>query len=396
MKKIKPIFIFIVLYFAYTSIYIARVNLSVATPELISLKVLDSAHIGFLGSCFFAVYAFGRIINGTISDTVAPSVMIATGLALVGVGNIFISVFPPYVGMLALWTVNAFAQSMLWSSVLCTVTAIYPPEKAKKKSSVMVSSVAVGNILGIIVNTYLVTVCGVRYAFAIPGVIAVIMGIITFIFIKHIKSPSDTVKKHISPIKLLKNRELLLMNIAAMAHGVMKENISLWMAVYIVAVYKVDLTVSAFYILLIPAIGFVGRLLYPVLSRFCNENENKISFISFGICIVFSIVLCLDKPGMLISVISLGMIYTAVSVINTSMLSIYPLRYSKTGNTASVSGIMDFSTYLGAGISSALYGTIIKYFGYMPMFVSWIIISLVSMFIILHIDKSRNKNQQNG
>lgn len=54
----------------------------------------------------------------------------------------------------------------------------------------------------------------------------------------------------------------------------------------------------------------------------------------------------------------------------------------QTGNTASVSGIMDFSTYLGAGISSAVYGVVIQYFGYLPMFVSWVILSGISAFIL--------------
>lgn len=36
---------------------------------------------------------------------------------------------------------------------------------------------------------------------------------------------------------------------------------------------------------------------------------------------------------------------------------------------------MIFSTYLGAGKSSAVYGTVIKHFGYLPLFVSWGILS---------------------
>lgn len=385
MKKIKPIFIFLTVYLAYTSIYIARVNLSIASPELIDLKILDSAQIGFLGSCFFAVYAAGRIINGALSDTVKPCIMLGTGLALVGLANLLISLFPPFVGMLILWAVNAFAQSMLWSSVLLTVTSVYEPEQAKKKSSAMVTSVAAGNILGIIVNTYLTSTFGVRFAFIVPGALTFITALLTVMLTKHIKSPAAAASEHISPLKLLKDRELMLMNITAMIHGVMKENIGLWMAVYIVDSYLVDLTTSAYYILLIPIIGFVGRLLYPVLSRLCGESENRISLISFGVCTVFSAVLCMGKPGMLISVAALGIIYTAVSVINTALVSIYPLRWSETGNTASVSGVMDFSTYLGAGISSAVYGVVIKHFGYLPMFVSWALLSALSMFIICKI-----------
>ena len=82
------------------------------------------------------------------------------------------------------------------------------------------------------------------------------------------------------------------------------------------------------------------------------------------------------------AVLALSAIYTAASMINTSMLSIYPLRFVQSGNVASVSGIMDFATYLGAGIASAAYGVVIKQFGYLPMFLSWLVISVISVTIL--------------
>ena len=84
----------------------------------------------------------------------------------------------------------------------------------------------------------------------------------------------------------------------------------------------------------------------------------------------------------------MSIIYAAVSMINTSILSIYPLRFLKTGNVASVSGVMDFATYLGAGVSGVIYGALIKSFGYTPMFVSWVVISIISMVLIKKIKSS--------
>jgi len=43
---------------------------------------------------------------------------------------------------------------------------------------------------------------------------------------------------------------------------------------------------------------------------------------------------------------------------------------------------MDLATYGGGGIGSLVYGFTIKAFGYTPMFVSWIVISVVSIFIL--------------
>lgn len=319
---------------------------------------------------------------------VLPITLIMQAFAnLVGLGNILMNLFPPFIGMLLLWTINAYAQSMLWSSVLGSVTAVYDEQAAKRKMSVMITSVAVGNILGIIVNTLFIECFGIRYAFIVPGALTFVMGILAYAAVREIGGAS-AVKRRSSAFSVLKNRELMPMNGAAAAHGVMKENIGLWMAVYVADVYAADLTKSSYYILLIPAIGLLGRGIYPTMFRLCGKDENKVSLAAFAVCAAAAVFLCAGSIGIFFSVLALGIIYAAVSVINTSVLSIYPLRYSDTGNTASVSGTTDFSTYFGAGVSSAVYSAVIKHFGYLPMFVSWAVISVLSIFILIVINKN--------
>lgn len=384
--------IFAVVYLAYTSIYIARVNLSMAGPDLIDGQILDTVQLGLLGSVFSTVYAVGRLINGGLSDKTPPWLMLATGLGVAGISNILVGFFPPFIGIFLLWTANAYAQSMLWSSVLCVVSSMYEKQVAKQKTSAMVTSVAMGNILGIVINTFLITKLGVRFAFAVPGILTLILGAAVFFTTKSIKPPAQTAKKHISMWQLLKNKELVTMCAPAMFHGVMKENISLWMTVYVVDKYSVDLSTSSYYILLIPVIGFIGRTIYPAVYKMCREKENTVSLVGFIISVLAAVIICISGVGMICAVLCLSVIYAAVSMINTSILSIYPLHYLKTGNVASVSGIMDFATYLGGGISGVIYGVVIKHFGYLPMFVSWAVLSILSVLLIIRINSIRKKS----
>ncbi len=389
MSDKKRRIIFLIVYLAYVSIYVARVNLSMAGPDLISEKLINTVQLGILGSVFSAVYATGRLLNGSLSDKTPPWVMLTIGLALAGISNIIISFLPPFIGIFILWTTNAYAQSMLWSSVLCVVSAMYEGETAKRKTSLMVTSVAMGNIIAIVLNTFLITKFGVRYAFLIPGIITAVLGVAVLVTTRSIKPIVNTEKKHLSIFKLLRDKELLLMGIPAVMHGVMKENISLWMTVFIVDKYCVDLSESSYYILLIPLVGFVGRTLYSLTYKLCNNRENTVSIAGFAVCIISSVLLCIGGVGMLSSAILLSLIYAAVSMINTSILSIYPLSHLKTGNVASVSGIMDFATYLGGGVASMIYGMVIAKFGYTPMFVSWAVISVISVLVIMKINRNK-------
>ena len=382
MSTKKKNLIFLICYLSYTSIYIARVNLSMASPGLIDNGILDTAQIGMMGSIFSIIYAFGRFINGQISDRQPPWLMISIGLVVAGISNLCIGFFPPFFAIFLLWGCNAFAQSMLWSSVLCAISNMYEEETARRKTTYVVTSVAVGNILGIILNTLLINSFGLRFAFLVPGALTIFFATWVLLTMRTGNESQTAPKNHISMLQLFRNRRVRLVLIPAILHGTMKDNISLWMTVFFVDRFLIDLNQSAYFVLLIPVIGFFGRMIYPTCYKLCREQEHRVSVYAFIVCIAASLILAFTDVTPLTAAICLSLIYTAVSIINTSILSIFPLRFASTGNVASVSGIADFATYFGAGISSLAYGFLIEKAGYLPMFLSWAIVSVISIFFL--------------
>ncbi len=109
-----------------------------------------------------------------------------------------------------------------------------------------------------------------------------------------------------------------------------------------------------------------------------NINKNIIFIVSA----VFALPLCFKIKNAVVATVCLSAIYAFVSIINTSILSIYPMQLKKYGNVASVSGVMDFLTYLGHAMSSAIYGFTIIIFGYGSMYISWVALSIFAFFLI--------------
>jgi len=381
MKKTKPLLIFIICYLAYTAIYVARLNLTTATPEFLAQTILSQDQVGMIGSAFFVVYALGRIINGYIGDRTAPWIMIAGGLLLGGIGNIFIGLLPPFWGILVLWSVNAYAQSMLWSSVIRIVSDIYSLEKAKKMMSYMVTSVATGNIIGILLNTAIINRFGLGYAFIIPGSILLIMCAAICLTTRKVKPAAPEVK-HMPLTSLAKDPKILSILAPTMFHGVMKDNISLWMTAFFVAQYAIDLEASAAFVLFIPVVGLIGRLAYPALYKLYKGKERALIIHAFLLCTVASVLLLFKTIPPVVAILCLSLIYAAISVINTYLLSMFPLQFAASGNQSSVSGIMDFFTYLGAGIGSFAFGYLIKFAGYGAMYLCFAVISVISVIIV--------------
>jgi len=373
--------IFSVCYAAYLFIYVARLNLSMAAPGLKDMQILSMEQLGILGSVFSVVYACGRLLSGILSDRTAPWKMISAGLALCGISNLCFSYFPPFAAIALLWGVNAFAQSMLWGAILRILSALYPEQVAKKMASYMATTVASGNLVGILLNTWLINRFGLNWAFAVPGGITLAISLLVVCNTRHIQ-PQVQERTERNFTGLLKRPSVQHMLIPALIHGVLKDNISLWMTVYIMDSFGVDLEQSSGYVLLIPAVGFLARLLAPELYRLAGERERPVLVWGFAASIGGALLLTFPVPAAWLAIVYLSLVYMAVSVMNGCFLSFFPLRFAREGCVASVSGIMDFATYLGTGLSSMLFGVMIEHFGYSAMFATWAALCFLGLLLL--------------
>ena len=357
-----------------------------ASPGMLEKRIMTQEQVGVMGSVFFVIYAMGRIINGYIGDRVSPWIMISVGLFAAGLSNLGIGILPPFAAMLVLWGTNAYAQSMLWSSLLRVISEVYPVEQAKKMLSYMVSSVATGNIAGILINTVLIERLGVAFSFLSPGAILFVLCLAVILATSKVKCRAVE-KEHISMKKLLQEEKIKTVILPAMFHGMIKDNISLWMTLFFVDQFKIDLNASAGFVLFIPVVGFLGRIAFPFLISLYKQKEDRLSTHAFVLCIIASLLLLPKNVMPVTAIICLSLIYAAISVINTVLVTYFPLQFAKNGNQSSVSGIMDFFTYLGAGIGSLVFGYLVSWLGYGAMFLAYAAISAISIIMTVKMDK---------
>ncbi len=129
--NIKRGFILGMCWMAYASIYLGRLNLSIAAPIMEQEELINSVQMGTLGSCFFFTYAFGQIINGYLGDIVNPKKIFSTGLIIAAVCNILIGFGPSVTMIFLLWSINGYAQSMIWGPLLKILAHTFIKEKER-------------------------------------------------------------------------------------------------------------------------------------------------------------------------------------------------------------------------------------------------------------------------
>lgn len=354
---------------AYSIVYMGRQNISIASPLLEGDGILGKAQIGILGSVFFFVYAFGRVINGWVGDQFPPKPFLVTGFLLSGLCNLGFAFLPPAGMMYLLWGLNGFFQSMLWGAALRNVSLAYPQEAEAKRAAVILSiSGGTGAILGIIVPTGLAG-WGVEAVFGISGIILMGVSLMLLLGLPSAGEKKTAAKSKVPELSCLKNRELRRMFYPAVIHGAIKENLTLWLPLFFMDRYCLDLTSAAGYIFLMPMATLLGRLLFPFWQRQCRSSERLTLVSAFltggGLLLPF----LFETMAPWLSAVLLALSSVILSVVNTELISVYPVNYQAANEVSTVAGLLDFAVYIGAALGSAVFGYLILFMGYHKMFV---------------------------
>ncbi|MCQ2413962.1 MAG: hypothetical protein MJ082_04100, partial [Clostridia bacterium] len=91
-----------------------------------------------------------------------------------------------------------------------------------------------------------------------------------------------------------------------------------------------------------------------------------------------------------VTALCMSLIYTLLSMVNTSALSIFPLSFRERGTVAEVSGWLDLFTYFGSALGAAVYGFIADGAGYFPVVLLWGGFCILGCLTTLPLIKKRN------
>lgn len=381
-KKSRVIFHVILFFFGYSSLYVVRNALSVSADFLETSGILSIIQYSLAGSLFFAFYASGRFINGYIGDYVQPKILISLGICLSGLCSIVIGLFPVSSVILVAWAVNAYAQSMVWSPMLVYVVADKPKNK-ELDISILGAAVPFGTALGTILVSKVLAKYGIQIAFYIPGLLAIICGLLVLVVCREKIDLGISDKKEKNPFALLSNPQFKTLIVPFMVNGVLKDGIPLWMVVYITKTFGVDLSQISGYVIFIPLLGGISRLLFEPLRKIC-KSEITLALFSFCMSLMFAILLFMGSISVTVAVISLALIYAFASVANMSFVGIFPLRFVESNCTSLASGLVDLAIYAGAGISTLALGFVVDKFGFGLMFLFWAVLCAVSVLFLFN------------
>lgn len=161
-------------FIGYATFYLVRNNLPVVSKELGEAAGYSKGQIGDMLALTAIAYGVGKFAMGAWSDRSNPRRFMAFGLLLTAICNFLFGAVSSYPLHLALWTLNGLVQGMGWGPCGRSLGHWY---SIRERGTVFafwnIAHNVGGGITGV-VAAWSTSLLGWRYAFWVPGVLALI------------------------------------------------------------------------------------------------------------------------------------------------------------------------------------------------------------------------------
>lgn len=377
---------------AYFSTYLGRLNYSAALTEIIRAEGFEKGAAGLIGTAFFCAYGIGQLLSGFLGDKLKPQKMIFTGMLGSGICNLFMGFAGTVWQMVIIWCVNGMLQSLIWSPII-KLFSIWIPEYSRKRFCVHInSSVPIGTFAAYAATAFIIWLGSWRSAFFFSAVCLAVICAVWFFGISKIQKSlaeseqtnANTVHKeeieNISIWRLIRSSGIILICIALIMQGALKDGVTTWIPTYIREVFGLDSAVSIISTTVIPIFNLSGVYLAAFVNGKIFKNELRTCGAFFTICAGALLLLrSLSGQSVIITLALFGIATTAMMAVNTMLVSVVPIYFAASGKSSAISGILNSAAYAGGAISTYGIGFLSEAIGWNMTIAVWIVLSLTGV-----------------
>jgi len=371
----------------FTTTYLCRLNLSTVLEQLAGELGTSAELLGFAGSLYFVFCALGQLVNGCYGDRAEPFRVITLALVLTGGVNLILAFRPPVRVFFLLWAVNGFSQSMYWGTLL-RLLALRSDISQRKNISAVMSTCSVAG--------YLISWCGFsllfgegssRPYFLVPGLIA--LGLIPAWIalsrsgdrgVRHKEQPVFSFKSLVS--QLITER-IFYVCLLCFLIGAIQEGTVFWLPQIASTTLGLG-EASILLLMIIPFSKLLGVLLARgLLSLWMERIRLCICSLTLAGGVLSAVLLLTHRHVSAFTLLLIAALVAVINGCNWYVISYLPMLFSGKNIVAFLACIFDFSTYLGAALTSGLIGYLLEGFGWAALPALWLLLALAAFLLTL-------------
>lgn len=385
----KSNFIIFLCWASYTTAYVARLNYNASMVEILSQMNTTKEAAGTVSSFFFFAYGAGQLINGLLCKRYNTKISVAVSLlgsCLVNLGMTFCQETEP---MKYLWFLNGVFQSVLWSSLIKTLSDNLDDSKLPRAVMVMSTTVATGTFvsygLAALVSYLELNWITIFYvASALSGGVAVLW------FVGMTVLQQNKIKDDFKEIEVKNKLSLtpafvvgfIVILISAVANGFIKDGITTWVPSILKEEFGVASSLSIIVTLLLPVLSIFGTSMVNILHR-RQKDENALNgtFYFAASILTALIIFTLNLKSVPVTLLLFGGIACLMSAVNNVITSVVPLYSRDKIDSGLLAGVLNTFCYVGSTLATSLLGKIADTRGWNDVFICIMIITVASFAV---------------
>ena len=387
----KSNFLIFLSWAAYTAAYVARLNYNASMVEILSQLGTTKEAAGTVSSFFFFAYGAGQLINGLLSKKYNTRYSVAIALAASSVINFSMTFCQGIDGMKYLWFFNGVFQSVLWSSLIKTLSDNLADSKLSKAVMVMSTTVASGTFASYgLAALFSYLKLDWTAIFYVSSILAGVVAVVWFVGMSRIRrGQNEEAKAEIRKKVKLKYEPVFLISVAvilisAVTNGFIKDGITTWVPSILKEEFGVSSSLSIIVTLLLPVLSIFGTSIVNKLHK-KQKDENALNGIFYFAAIIFTvlIILTLNLKSVPVTLILFGGIACLMSAVNNVITSIVPLYSRDRIDSGFSAGLLNTFCYVGSTLATSMLGRIADTKGWNDVFICILIFTTVSFMVCL-------------
>lgn len=369
----------------YMVSYMTRINFGAVVSEMVQDLHWSRSMVASALTGSFITYGLGQIVSGICGDRFSPKKLVSIGLLVTILMNLLIPLCREPVVMVAVWSVNGFAQAFLWPPMVRLMTALFQGHDYDRAVVRVSWGSSCGTILIYLFAPLVITFAGWRGVF----VFSAVCGIIMLLVWQRGCPETDREKRVVQHTaktdggRLLSPLMLGIMT-AVMLQGMLRDGVTTWMPSYIAETYGLSNQIAILTGVLLPLFSILCFQVTSALYRRRFTNPLACAGVLFGFGAVSALMLLvLSGRGPAMSVLLSASLTGAMHGVNLLLVSMIPPFFKKYGNVATVSGVINSCTYVGSAVSTYGIAVLSERAGWGSTLLLWTLIAVAGTAVCL-------------
>lgn len=385
----KSNFLIFLCWAAYTAAYVARLNYNASIVEILAQLNVTKEAAGTVSSFFFFAYGAGQLVNGLLSKRYNTKYSVTFALVASCIINLGMTFCNGICAMKILWLFNGVFQSILWSSLIKTLSDNLADDKLPKAVMVMSTTVASGTFtaygLSALFSALNMSWTSIFYvASAIVGAISVLWfaGISTIQKSAKKSEVTENKKQNKLSVTPLLVFTVVVILISAVTNGFIKDGITTWVPSILKENFGMPSSLSIIVTLLLPIVSIFGASLVKTMHK-RQKNENVLNGIYYFVAMILAglILLTINLKSAPLTLILFGGIACLMSAVNNVITSVVPLYSRDKIDSGLSAGLLNTFCYIGSTLATSLLGKIADTKGWNDVFIC-ILLFTVTAFVV--------------